>query len=42
VGWTVLVVAWLIVTLAVPVSSDNRPRREEDVVRNEFDEALLP
>jgi NADH-quinone oxidoreductase subunit H len=42
VGWTVLVVAWLIVTVAVPVSSDNRPRREEDVVRNEFDEALLP
>jgi NADH-quinone oxidoreductase subunit H len=42
VGWLVLVVAWLIVTLAVPVSSDNRPRREEEVVRNEFDEALLP
>lgn len=42
VGWVVLVVAWLIVTLAVPTSSDNRPRRESEVVRSEFDEALLP
>jgi NADH-quinone oxidoreductase subunit H len=42
VGWVVLVVAWLIVTVAVPVASDNRPRREPEVVRSEFDEALLP
>jgi len=26
-GWGVLVVSWLVVTLAVPATSDNRPRR---------------
>lgn len=26
IGWTVLVVAWLVVTVLVPPSSDNRPR----------------
>jgi NADH-quinone oxidoreductase subunit H len=26
IGWTVLVVAWLVVTVLVPASSDNRPR----------------
>lgn len=42
VGWVVMVIAWLIVTVAVPVASDNRPRREPEIVRSEFDEALLP
>ncbi len=31
VGWTVLAVSWLIVTLAIPAHCDNRPRREASI-----------
>ncbi len=29
-GWGVLLVSWLVVTLAVPEASDNRPRRQTE------------
>lgn len=40
VGWTVLIVTWLAVTIAVPASSDNRPRRGALAQRSELDDLI--
>jgi hypothetical protein len=40
-GWAVLIISWLIVTLAVPTSSDNRPRLDE-APPAELEEVMLP
>lgn len=40
IGWAVLVVSWLVVTLLVPPSSDNRPRREPLAERPEMEEPI--
>lgn len=39
-GWALLVVCWLIVTVAVPTSSDNRPRIGPNAPRSEFEEIV--
>jgi NADH-quinone oxidoreductase subunit H len=40
VGWVVLIATWLVLTIAVPASSDNRPRRGPSAVRSELDDLI--
>ena len=40
IGWAVLIVTWLVVTIAVPASSDNRPRRRAMATRSELDDLI--
>jgi NADH-quinone oxidoreductase subunit H len=39
IGWAVLIVTWLVITIAVPASGDNRPRRRL-AMRSELDDLI--